>query len=90
MTRNATLREEAAVTAEIAACYTSLDLPAKAAEAWEHRYRTHTTAWRAALHAAHARLKAGDRDRALFLYNRALLLAPDEPELRALAKELVD
>ncbi len=80
-----------AVTAEIAACYTSLDDPEKAAAAWEHRYRVHTrhpTAWRGAIHAGYARIEAGDRDRALFLYKRALLLAPHETEVRALGKAL--
>ncbi len=84
-------RVEEAVTAEIAACYTSLDLPAKAAEAWEQRYRAntrHPTAWRAAVRAANARIKAGERDRAVFLYHRAVLLAPDKPEVRALGKAL--
>ena len=84
-------RVEEAVTAEIAACYTSLDLPAQAAAAWEHRYRVHArhpTAWRAALRAARARIESGDRDRALFLYHRALLLAPNEPEVRALGEAL--
>ena len=84
-------RVEEAVTAEIAACYTSLDLPAKAAAAWENRYRVHArhpTAWRAAMHAARSRIEAGERDRALFLYHRALLLAPDEPDVRALGEAL--
>jgi predicted Zn-dependent protease len=86
---DARTRIEEAVTAEIAACYTSLDLPAKAGEAWEQRYRVdprHPTAWRAATRAAHARLKSGERDRALFLYQRALLLAPQEAEVRALGR----
>ena len=88
---DAQTRAEEAVTAEIAACYRSLDDPAKAAAAWEHRYRAHprhSTAWRAALRAAHARIEAGDRDRALFLYQRALLLAPDQPEVRALGEAI--
>jgi len=88
---DARTRVEEAVTAEIAACYTSLDLPAKAAEAWEQRYRLdpgHRTAWRAATRAANARLKAGERDRAIFLYQLALLLAPHEAEVRALGETL--
>ena len=84
-------RVQEAVTAEIAACYTSLDDPANAAAAWENRYRAHAlhpTAWRAAVRAAHARIEAGERDRALFLYHRALLLAPDEAEVRALGEKI--
>ncbi len=84
-------RAQAAVTAEIAACYTSLGDPNNAAAAWEHRYRVHAqhpTAWRAAVRAAHARLDAGDRDRAAFLFHRAMLLAPDEAEVRALGAAL--
>ncbi len=88
---DAKTRVQEAVTAEIAACYRSLDDPAKAAAAWENRYRAHSrhpTAWRAAIRAAQARIEAGDRDRALFLYKRALLLAPNEPEVRALGEAI--
>ena len=84
-------RAEAAVAAEIAESYLRLGDPAKAAAAWEHRYRVHTrdpTAWRAAVRAAHARIEAGDRDRALFLYDQARLYAPDEPEVQALGDVL--
>ncbi len=84
-------RAEEAVAAEIAESYLRLGEPAKAAEAWEHRYRVHTrdpTAWRAAVRAAQARIEAGDRDRALFLYDQARLHAPNEPEVRALGEAI--
>ncbi len=82
-------RTEEAVVAEVAECYLRLNQPGKAAAAWELRYRLHPrhpTAWRAAVRAAAARLEAGDLYRAQWLYDRARLHAPDEPEVRALGK----
>ncbi len=73
-------RAKEAVAAEVAECYLRLNQPGKAAAAWELRYRLHPrhpTAWRAAVRAAAARLEAGDRDRAQWLYDRARLHAPD-------------
>lgn len=84
-------RAEEAVTAEIARCYTGLGDPAGAAAAWEHRYRSHPrdpSAWRAVVRAAHARIRAGERDRAIFLYEKARLIAPDEIEVRELGQEI--
>lgn len=80
-----------AITAEVAECYLRLDEPGSAAATWELRYRLHPrhpTAWRAAVRAAEARLLAGDRDRAQWLYERARLHAPDEPEVRALGEAI--
>jgi len=80
-----------AITAEVAECYLRLDEPGNAAATWELRYRLHPrhpAAWRAAVRAAEARLLAGDRDRAQWLYERARLHAPDEPEVRALGEAI--
>ena len=82
-------RTEEPITAEVAECYHRLNEPGKAAAAWELRYRLHPghpTAWRAAVRAAAARLEAGDRDRARWLYERARLHAPEEAEVRALGE----
>ncbi len=84
-------RAEEAIAAEVAECYLRLNQPGEAAAAWELRYRLHPrhpTAWRAAVRAAAARLEAGDRARAQWLYDRARLQAPDEPEVRALGKAI--
>ncbi len=86
-------RAEEAVTAEIAECYLRLGEPAKAAEAWEHRFLTHPhhpAAWRAAVRAAHARLAGGDTEAARWWSRQAQLVAPpDEPEVAAL-KQAID
>ena len=82
-------RAQEAIAAEIAECYLRLGEPRKAAEAWELCYRLrprHPGAWRAAVRAAEARITAGDRDRALWLYDQAKLYAPDQPEVRALGE----
>ena len=84
-------RAQEVIAAEIAECYLRLGQPRKAAAAWELRYRLHSrhpAAWRAAVGAAQARLAAGDRDRALWLYDQALLYAPNQPEVRALGEQL--
>jgi len=84
-------RAQEAIAAEIAECYLALGEPGKAAEAWELCYRLrprHPDAWRAAVRAAEARFAAGDRDRALWLYEQAVLYAPDQPDVRALGELL--
>ena len=81
-------RAQEAIAAEIAECYLQLGEPRKAAQAWELLYRLrprHPAAWRAAVRAAEARIAAGDRERARWLYEQARLYAPDQPDVKALA-----
>ncbi|MHC4415926.1 MAG: tetratricopeptide repeat protein [Planctomycetota bacterium] len=82
-------RAEEAVAHEIAECYRILGEPAKAAEAWAHRYHRRqgrATAWRAAVRAAEALLEAGRRDEAWSWYEEARRIAPEAPEVRSLER----
>jgi tetratricopeptide (TPR) repeat protein len=84
-------RAEESVTAEIAQCQLALGEPIGAARAWEHRYRHNPrqpTAWRAAVRAAEAYLAAGRRDDALWWWQQARAVAPDQAEVIALQKAL--
>ena len=77
-------RAEEAVVSEIASCYRLLGQPAKAAQAWRHRYQLRPEAWRAAARAAQAYLDAKQPDEARWWYERARLAAPTSPEVKSL------
>ncbi len=77
-------RAEEAVASQIASCYRLLGQPAKAAQAWQHRYQLRPDAWRAAARAARAHLDAKQPDEARWWYERARLAAPTSPEVKSL------
>ncbi len=79
-------RAEEAVASQIASCYRLLGQPAKAAQAWQHRYQLRPDAWRAAARAAQAYLDAKQPDEARWWYERARLAAPTSPEVRSLGE----
>ncbi len=81
-------RSDGAVSSEISASYRDLGEPAKAAEAWEHRFFRHPGAWRAALRAAEAWWEAGERERAWRSLQKARLAAPGSAEVRALEEAM--
>ena len=81
-------RAEEAIASEIASCYRLLGQPAKAAQAWQHRYQLRPEAWQAAANAADAYFQAQQRDEALWWYERARLAAPNSPQVRELQKML--
>lgn len=82
---DADTRAQRAVTSEIVESYRALGDHSGAARAWEHRFRSHPSEWRAAVAASQAWVAAGDREAAAELLDRARLAAPDAPEVRALA-----
>ncbi len=81
-------RAEEAVASEMAECYRTLGEPGRASAVWEHRYRHHPAAWRAAVRAGQAGLEAGDPERARYWLGLAKLAAPEAPEVRALESAL--
>jgi tetratricopeptide (TPR) repeat protein len=88
-------RATEAVAFEIASSYGMLGEHRKAAEAWEHCYRTWSStapalAWPAAVRAADAMLNAGDRERAYLWWQEARLLAPASPEVADLERRLAE
>ncbi len=81
-------RAREAVSYEIAECYRKLGEPARAASAWEHRFRLYPGEWAAAVKAAEAHLEAGHPAEARLWYQEATRAAPDSQEVRSLAESL--
>ncbi len=81
-------RAREAVSYEIAECYRKLGEPARAASAWEHRFRLYPGEWAAAVKAAEAHLEAGHPAEARHWYQEATRAAPDSQELKSLAESL--
>jgi tetratricopeptide (TPR) repeat protein len=80
-------RAERAVAEELAASFETLGRAADAAEVWEHVLRVHPDApdaWRAAVNAGEAHVRAGNRAAARRQLDHARLLAGDVPEVVAL------
>lgn len=79
-------RSHFAITTEIASGYEAIGEPAQAAEAWKLRYTLlvdQPDRWRDALRAGRAYLKAGKREPAWRWLQKARLIAPDDPDIRA-------
>jgi tetratricopeptide (TPR) repeat protein len=80
-------RLEEGVSLELAASFTALGEHARAAAVWLARHRNSPNAGDA-VRAAESSLDAGDREAAADLLREAQLLAPDSPEVAALAARL--
>ena len=83
---NENQRSDLAIASEIASGYEAIGEPAKAAEAWEHRYTLlvdQPDRWRDAIRAGRAYLKAGHRELAWSWLQKARLIGPDDPDIRA-------
>ncbi|MCA9291047.1 MAG: tetratricopeptide repeat protein [Phycisphaerales bacterium] len=72
------------VTAELALAYGALGDHVRAAAAWMANVRREPNSWQAAVRVGESLLASGDRIAAKGWADRAALIAPDEPEVRAL------
>ena len=81
-------RADPGVTVELAACHDAVGDFTRSAAVWTHRLESSPTDWQAALNAAEAHARAGQRREATTLYDIARRIAPNEPAVQTFGERL--
>ncbi len=81
-------RSQQGVTEELAACYEAIGDFSRAAATWSHRLRAAPQDWNAALKAAEAHARAGERTSAAAMFDVARRIAPNEPAVKNFGETL--